>query len=456
MAQNQEAKLSKNLQGISLATYHKGAGTPPPEGMTWDDVIEKRCDNAARSTAKMSDYTPPEEGEEPDPEDPGDDYVPPYTQAEIDEALAVTTYPECRMHFMGLPGWIYRFFKEDPKMVRDTVYELARQVRLSGGMYLRTFMMNGSRDADERYMMDALPWMMVKVKEGGKEIKKVDFEQPNEFYYECCGIIEEACKFWKIHHQPTFYMDRYNEDIFDARFNIQGVNGYRSESALVYKCRFIYDYMDFQHNYRPDDYKHGWEIENEPFHHRNHYLGATIADQNLVMFREAERHGARIDETMTCSRYSEFSHANFVGEHYFAPLQRTFGSDEFESRKVKAEWHSVSTLDDLLYKMDWEGALGSGWKNLCNNEDGADSGSYNPVPWSPFRLADYDESVEMITYAITSSRACGKRWFFTYFMMDCLQVDPDDGIVKETYDLSKMDFERIKAYKHVRLDLDEA
>jgi len=422
----------------------------PPEGETWDDVIEKRCDNAARSSAKMADYTPPED--EPDP-DPNGDFEPPYTSEERQAVLAEPVFEELGVHFMGLPGWIYRNLREYPNQTKTTVYELARQVRLAGGKYLRTFLMNGSRQPHERYMMDALPWEMVKVVEGGNQLRKVDFESVNEYYYECCAVIEEAVKYWKIHHRPTFYMDRYNNDIFDPRFNIQGVNGYRSDGALAYKGKFIYDYMDFQHKFRAEDYKHAWEIENEPFHHGNHQLGAVIADQNLAMFRWAERHGARIDETMTCSGSSEFSHANFVEEEYFPGLGRTFGSDEFASRKVKPEWHSVSTLDDLLYKMDWNSALASGWRHLCNNEDGADSGSYNPVPWSPFRLANYAESVEMCMFAITSASARGKRWFFTYFMMDSLQVDPDDGVVKETYDLSKMDFKRIHAFKDVRLDL---
>lgn len=449
MGKNLESQLSKKLQGISWATQKAAQGAPPFEGETWADNIEGKCDAAAKVVSKMSGYEPPEEGEDPDP----GEYVPPYTEAERAEVLAMPVYDECRVHYMGLPGKIYRDLRGAPKETRDLIYELTRQVRLAGGKYLRDFMMNGSRDPDERYMLDALPWEMVKVQEGGKQVKKIDFTLRNDYYFECCGIIEEACKYWKIHHQPTLFMDRYNYDIFDPRYNIQGVNGYRSASALVYKCRFIHDYMEFQHSYRPDDYKHCWEIENEPTHHGNHQLGAIIADQNLVMFREAEEHGARIDETMTCSGGSEFSHANFVGEHWFPSLQRYFGSDEFKSRKVKPEWHSVSTLDDLLYKMDWNAALGSGWRHLCNNEDGADSGSYNPVPWSNFRLANYEESVEMIHFAISSAKARNKRWIFTFFMMDCLQVDPDDGVVKETYDLSLMDFDRIKSYKDVRLDL---
>ena len=333
------------------------------------------------------------------------------------------------------------------------MYELVRQARIAGCKYVRTFMINGDRSVSERYIMDALPWQMVKVEVNGKQVRKIDYTLRNDYYFECCGVIEEACKYWKIHHQPTFFMDRYNYDVFDARFNVQGVNGYRSAGALKIKSQFIYDYMDFQHNYRPDSYRHCWEFENEPFHKGDHWLGATIADQNLVMYRKAQEHGARIDEGMTCSGSSEFSHANFVEKHWFASLNRYFGSDEFATRKVKPEWHSVSTLDDLLHKMEWDKALASGWRHLCNNEDGANSGSYNPIPWTPYKQANYDELVEMCTFAITTAGSRGKRWIFTLFAMDCLEIDPDDGIAKETYNLERMNWHRYHAPRDVRLDL---
>lgn len=447
MTKNLVTKQTKQLEGFAWAIKQHAQNQPPPVGETWEDNISAKAEKIANTEADMADYEP----DDPNPPDPDEPYEPPYTEVERDEVLAMPVWDENRIHYMALPGYIYRFLRDDPEATKDKVYELVRQARIAGCKYVRTFLINGSRKDTERYIMDALPWEMVKVQQDGKQLKKIDYTKRNDYYFECCGVIEEACKYWKVHHQPTFWMDRYNEDVFDVRFNMQGVNGYRSDDALAIKCQFIYDYLAFQHNYRADDYKHCWEIENEPTH-ANHTEGGVIADQNLVMFRAAERHGTRINETMTCSGGTEFSHANFVEEDCDT-FNRCFGSDEFASRLVKPEWHSVSTLDDLLYKMNWGAALGSGWKHLCNNEDGANSGSYSPIPWTPYCQANYEELVETCIVAIQSSAEKGKRWIFTLFAMDCLEIDPDDGIAKETYNLARMDWHRYHALRDVRLDL---
>lgn len=444
MAKNLEKKLSKQLQGVAWATKNFAKGAPPPEGETWEDNIEEKCDRVAKTVAKMSDY----EEDDEEPIDPGEPYTPPYTKEERDAVLAMPVYDECRIHYMALPGYIYRNLKTDPERTRNKVYELVRQARIAGCKYVRTFLINGSRAPTERYIMDAIPWEMSSV----DGTRKIDYTKRNDYYFECCGVIEEACKYWKVHHQPTFFMDRYNYDVFDSRFNVNGVRGYRSLEALDVKCQFIYDYMEFQHNYRPADYKHCWEIENEPFHNQDHTLGLIIGHQNLKMFRAAERHGTRIHETMTCSGTSEFSHVELIEENC-ETFSRCVGSDEFKDRDVKPEWHSTSTLDSLLATEFMHG-VGSGWRHLCNNEDGADAGSYNPIPWTSFKQGNYDELCEMINFAITATRSRGKRWIFTFFAMDCLEIDPDDGIAKETYNLSRMYWHRYHAYRDTRQDLD--
>jgi hypothetical protein len=451
---NLEKRFSYQMEMALKANRGMINDKPPPEGYdNWDDVIRVRCDNLAETAADMADY---ESGGGPvdpvDPIDPTNPYVPKYTNAERQAVLDMPVYNELRVHHMGLPGFVFRGLNDNAEHTQDTVYELVRQTRMAGGKFFRTFMMNGSRKAGEMYMFDALPWEMEKVMVEGRQVKKVNFDRRNQYYFDCCGVIERACKYWKIHHMPTFWMDRYNYDIFKPGFNMQGVNGYRSEAALDVKCQFIDDYMKYQHEYRPDNYFHPWEIENEPFHLGNHELGATIADQNLVMYRHAEANGADIAYMHTCSGGSEFSHANFVGEHWFASLNRFFGSDEFADRKVKPEWHGVSTMATLM--ADLGSGLGSGWPHLCYNEDGADDGSYNPLPNSEFRQASYDELVDSMWYGITETRKRNKKFIFTMFMMDCLSIDPVDGVLKETYDFNRMNFHRIHAYKDARIALD--
>ncbi len=378
------------------------------------------------------------------------EYWPKYSREEKDRVHALPWHGKYAIHMMGLPGFIYRNLKIDRKKTIDTVFELIRLAREDGARYIRTFMMNGSRRASERYMKKALPWVTLP---GGR----IDFSQRNDYYFQCCEVIERACKTWHCIHRPTFYMDRYNYDIFRAVNNVQGIEGFRSAGAQAVKIKFMCDYIKFQKNDLHNNSRSTFEIENEPAHHGDHQLGFLMADQNLEMFRavEALDLGTRINEVWTCSGMSEFQHANFVGRHY--AFGRWFGADEFRTRKVHPEWHGMSTLDSI--QDDLIAGLGSGWRHLAYNSDGANVGSYNPIPWTNFRQASYDELVEMFTFAIMQSHDRGKDFYFTCFAMDCLQQDPIDNVAKETYDLSKMDWStdnyrgRYSAYRDVVADL---
>jgi len=76
---------------------------------------------------------------------------------------------------MCLAGWGYRNIDEHPSLVHQQIYEVARRTRIAGAKYLRSFLMNGSRKKSEKYIMDALPWIMVT--DDGR--RKIDFDVPN-------------------------------------------------------------------------------------------------------------------------------------------------------------------------------------------------------------------------------------------------------------------------------------
>jgi len=374
-------------------------------------------------------------------------YVPEYDSKLVQRILELPQYREYAIHYMNLPGFIYRNIEQNRKETIDKVYEIARLTREAGGEALRTFMMNGCRAKSERYTFDALPWQMVNVP--GKP-KQIDFTKRNELYWEACQVIEDACKYWRIKHRPTMGMDRYNYDIFNERFNVQKINGFRSAKAQAIKIQFMLDYYMFQKSIRGAAYAPTLEIENEPDHCGNHTLGALIADQNLEMFRKLEEVGQLIQNLWVCSSSSEFSHANFVEHHFFEDLHRYFGfSPEFDSRLIKNDYHGVSTLQSL-YDAAFDHGLGSAWKHLCFNEDGANAGSYSPIPWTPYRQGSYIEVFDMLQHGLTECRNKGKTFYFTMFMMDCLELDKVDDIAKETYLLHEMNWKRTKAYPDVR------
>jgi hypothetical protein len=419
------------------------------EGADRDALIAgKTGDNLRQAWRNIQDGDEDENGTDPDP----GPWEPPYEKEYRAEILAGPQYNEYAIHYMGLPGYIYRFLDVQPANTCSVVYELARHTREAGGKALRTFMMNGSRKASERYMFDALPWQMVK--RNGRKV--IDFEKRNDYFYECCQVIEEACKYWRIEHRPTMTMDRYNYDIYHRDNNIQGVDGYRSPEALQIKKQFIRDYLLFMASFRGAKYKPSFEIENEPMHGGDWSLGKIIADQNLEIFRYIQDL-TDIAHVWTCSGTSEFSHAWFV-EPQTEPMiidgkEVYFGLEEFRGRLVKPEWHGTSTLASLL-RTGWEHGLGSGWPNLANNEDGgADDGEYNPIPWTSYRQANYLQLKEMCKYAHKTAAGQRKTWYFTAFAMDCLEVDPADNVPKETYDLDNMNWRRYDAYKDARAEL---
>lgn len=438
-------KIERKLNKQAWLTKHDAQNSPVIGG---NDPWEKRIKQNSKDLAELI----CDEDEEPQIPVGPVKYVPSYSTGVVLRTLALPQYKEYAIHYMGLPGYVYRHLRDAPRETIDKVYELARLTREAGADALRTFMMNGSRARSEKYMFEALPWQMVKGSWQGKQVKQIDFSQRNDYYFECCQVIEDACKYWDIKHRPTIWMDRYNYDIFDERFNVQGVNGFRSAHAQKIKINFMIDYFMFQMSIRGIKYDSTFEIENEPTHHRNHELGGLIADQNLEMFRALQDLGMQIEDLWTCSGGSEFSHANFVGEDC-ETFNRCFGSDEFKSRLVKPEYHEVSTLQSL-WDANFDHGLSSGWKQLCFNEDAANVGSYSPIPWTNYKLGNYVEVFDMLDVALRECKAHrGKRFFFTMFMMDCLELDEADGIAKETYLLHEMNWKRTKAYPDVRKHL---
>ena len=426
---------------MSWLIEKKAKGASKIKGVSIKTKIEETAESIARVTAKMSGY---DSGDADEPALSGEPVFP-----DKSEVLKLPVWDEFRIHYMALPGWAYRNIDTNPNMVYQQIYELARRTRIAGAKYLRTFLINGSRKPTEKYIMDAIPWNMVK--QGG--VKKVDFESSNTKYWDVVSIIEEACKYWNIHHLPTFWMDRYNYDVFQRDNNVQKIHGFWESVTVPIKVKFMKDYLNMQKQVRKDTkYEGSFEFINEPIHSGDHALGFKIADHHLELWRGIQNL-TKIGNAMTCSRGSEFAHANFVDEDT-KTFSRSFGSAEFASRDIIPEYHSVSTLKGLL--VDFDHGLGSGWRHLAYNEDGADDGSYNPIPWTPFRLADPQEFYEMIKYGHTKARKRNKRFIITAFMMDCLRQDVNDNnIAKEEFDPQQIDFmnwDRPNQYRQMRVD----
>lgn len=450
ITEQQIQKLERLLVGFSWATRSWANDAQHPHNKPWPYDIEEKSKKIAAQVAEIAGY-------QPGKEEPVENGWPNYDPKKRAEILALPQYPEIQIHLMGLVGWVYRNLKYDWSGTVEKVFELARLCRECGAWTMRTFMTNGSRAKTELYMLDALPWKTV-IKDGRK---LHDFSQVNSYYWECCEVIERANKYWQLKHEPTFWMARQNQDIFRRDNNVQGIHGFRDQRAFGVRTKFNSDYIQFQRlkYLRGEDYLPCCEFENEPNHHGNHEEGAVIAEQHLGYFLDLEPLGLIIPNTRTCGATSEFPHAELVERHYFKPLDRFFGNDRF-NRKVKVDNHGVSTLQSLFGwtadedgKTQFEKALGSAWPRLCYNEDAANDGSYSPIPWTGYRQANYEELFDTVWYGTSECRKRGKKFFFTVFMMDCLEQDPEDGIAKETYTLEEMDWKRAKAPLHALEDL---
>lgn len=382
-------------------------------------------------------------------------YIPSYPQAEINRVLAIKTYPEFAAHLMGLTPYAYRFFRDDPKGTTDLVYELVKRLREQGVGVIREFLINGSRKPSERYIMDALPWVMVK----RNKRKVIDFTLRNDYYFECSKMIDRACQYWEVEHRATLTMDRYNYDIFRPENNIQNISGYRSPEAELIKRAFGIDYMSSVIRGHKT-----LEGENEPAHHGDHALGLQIAYNTHDLFTAIRDAGLiKIEDFWTCSSGSEFAHAGLVEPHEFVVGGKVYIVGDAEicprprDRKVKPDYHGQTTLNSVLASGFASHGLPSAWHYLCSNEDGgAVDGDYEPLPWAiKLRVASYEQLSETCSFCITSTRDHKKNWFFTAFLMTSLSMD-SDGIPKETYDLDRMqpDIERIGAYRDTREGLD--
>ena len=438
MAKNLTKKLEDRHVELSWLTKQHAIGKTTIDGALTVDRIKDCSKEIARLVAEMSGY---EEDEEPA------DWKPNFPDRT--EILATPLYNELRIHYMGLAGWAYRNIDEHPNMVHQQIYEVARRTRLAGAKYLRSFLINGSRAASERYIMDVLPWEMV-IKDGRKII---DFGIPNDKYWDVSKIIEEATKYWGIQHQPTFGMSRYNADIFNMQNNAQGIHGEWSGASIPIMIKFMRDFMLMQKGLRNPTFLPTFEFKNEPICWGNHPLGHIIADYHLAIWRGVEDL-TEIRRATTCSGGCEWAHANFVGPEFIDG--RWFGSDEFKDRKVTAEWHGVSSLQSL-YDKGFINGLGSGWKHLAFNEDGSNSGSYSPIPWTQFKLANSEELYDMQHHGHTECLRKGKRFFHTVFMLDCLRQDKNDNMIaKEEFDpkqLEVMNWDRTIQYSRMRADL---
>jgi len=441
MGKEWQRKQADRLVDLSWLTEQRAKGVEVIDGVPISERIRSASDTIASLTAKMAGYT-----EDPDdPGEPGQPWEPSFPDRP--EVLDLKVWDEFQVHYMGLPGWAYRNIDEDSDMVHQQIYEVARRTRISGAKHMRSFLINGSRKASERYMMDALPWMMVK-KDGHKLI---DFSLRNDKYWKVLEIIEEACKYWKIHHRPTFWMDRYNYDIFHVDNNVQGVHGFWEPVTTPYKGAFMREFLKMQRKVRNNSGYFGrFEFINEPMHGGNHPLGYRIADHHLELWREIEAL-TKIGNGMTCSRGSEFAHANFVEENC-ETFSRCFGSDEFASRDIKPEYHGVSTLDSLMW--DIGHGLGSAWRWLLYNEDGAQGGNYRPIPWTGYELADAEQLFDTMWYGHTECQKRNKKFYFTAFMMDCLRQDQNDNLIaKEEFDpeqIEWMNWDRPNQYRVLR------
>ncbi len=423
------------------------------EGARRDELIQVALLHSNRIVDLSGKILAGENGE--DEGDEGEPYEPRYPAAEKARVLAIKTYPQFAAHLMGLTGYVYRFFEDDPKGTTDLVYELVKRLREQHVGVIREFLINGSRAPSERYIFDALPWQMVK--RNGRKV--IDFSLRNAYYFYCAAVVDRACQYWEVDHRACLTMDRYNYDIFKPENNIQNIDGYRSLEAERIKRAFGIDYLRSVIKGLPT-----LEAENEPAHHGDHFLGLTIARNTHALFMTLKGL-IKIEDFWTCSSGSEFAHAGLVEPHEFIIGGKPYMIGDAEicprpkDRKVKPDYHGQTTLSSVLASGFASHGLPSAWHYLCSNEDGgAEDGDYEPLPWAfKLRVASYEQLKETCAFCMTSTRDRDKDWYFTAFLMTSLSIDPADGIPKETYELDRMqpDIERIGAYGDMREDLDQ-
>ena len=439
MSKGLKKQLENRLNNLSWLSVKRAKGD---ESVAVREDIKKTTKEIAEITAEMSGY---------DEDDEPAIWTPNFPDRK--EILSLKPFPEYSIHYMGLAGWAYRNIDTDPDMVYQQIYELARRTRKARAKFLRTFLINGSRKKGEEYMMDALPWGMV-IKDGRR---KIDFDRINLVWWDVVEIIEEACKYWGIEHRPTFRMERYNQDIFHFDNNVQKIHGEWSDKSAEVTIKFMRDFMQMQKDVRNNpNYKSPFEFFNEPLCWGDHVKLGAVADYHLKMWRGVEDL-TTINRAVTCSRGCEGAHANFVEKHFFDG--RYYGvSPEFDDRKVKPEYHGVSTLQSLYSAGGFIAGLGCAKFDLSYNEDGhGEDGSYSPIPWTNFNLANAEELYEMQYHGHTESQRRGKRFNHTVFMMDCLRRDKQDKMIaKEEFDpeqIAHMNWERTMQYRKMREDL---
>ena len=438
MSKDLKQQLENRIENLSWLSVKRAKGN---EEVGKD--IKTTAKEIAEIISKMSGY------EEDTTEEPAI-WIPIFPDRK--EILALKPFPEYSIHFMCLAGWAYRNIDKDPVMVHQQIYELARHTRKARAKFLRTFLINGSREKKEKYIMDALPWRMV-IKDG---MKKIDFNTYNGKWWGVVRIIEEACKYWGIEHRPTFRMERYNRDIFHFDNNVQKIHGEWSVRSAEITIDFMRDFMGMQKDVRNNPtYKSTFEFFNEPLCWGDHVKLGAVADYHLKLWRGVEDMTA-IYRAVTCSGGCEGAHANFTEKHWFDG--RYYGSSEFDDRKVKPEFHGVSTLQSLYSAGNLIKGLGCAKFDLSYNEDGhAEDGSYSPIPWTPFNLADPEELYEMQYHGHTECQRRGKRFNHTVLMMGCLcQDEKDNMIAKEEFSpkqIARMNWERTMQYRKMREEL---
>ena len=355
------------------------------------------------------------------------------------------TYDEYHIHWIGLLQWMYNHPEWSARELIDM--SVSR-----GASAIQSFGWVGINNAENSYNFEAMPWVLVN--------GKVDFTQKNPKYEAAYKRLAQMCKNFGVDYKHELFM-RYNEEVFRAANNVNGINGFFTSEATAIQKQYIDWTVQWDKEIYGEDYKPMKVLMNEMAHiPGNDESAHEVADWH----REIGDHFLQytdIDRMVIDNSHSDFALSWFV-EPTKCPYHMAahgvdfwFGREEFAGRKVQFEMHGCSTIfgwQDAGY----EHVLGSGWKHCTGSEDGAFDGNVWLIrDGSVIHMqADDDEYLETMKY-IERTKG-GKKVRVTLFMFDPLRAKETEdpkmiiGDGQEHYDkIKEFNWPKVDAFKKV-------
>ena len=315
-------------------------------------------------------------------------------------------YETYSINWIGLLPWMV-MEEMAGNDVSDAVEILVEKSRRSGAAYIHSFCWVG--DPSQPYHQYATPW---KWKDG-----KIDFSKKNPEHKRQFKALAKMCKKYDMEFRPIFFMNRYNNPVFEG-LNHQGIYDFYSPEAVAIQKQYIFDCIHWLKDIFDKDYQPTVLLINEPAHYGNDEEGHNIAEWHKEI-GDCVLRWTTPERLWVDSSHSEYAHSYFVGSHQCPKCDHWFGREEYFDRPVRSENHGCSTLQGFIDN-GFEELIGSAWTHGTFNEDGSAYGSKLADGIPDFRFANYEELGESLRFTMPLALSNGVIFNFVAF--------PPDGI----------------------------